>query len=86
MISLARHLMCIIELAIRFNKTSWITELEPHTIKKGLVLAFGMELLGNRTTRQVTSISIDGASNITTSTKNVLTGSGESVLNQLAQP
>jgi hypothetical protein len=88
MIGLARHLTCIIKLAIRFNQTTWITELAPHIIKEGLVLAFGMELLDNRTTRQVAGVSfdIDGASNITTSTNSVLAGLGECVLNQLAQP
>jgi hypothetical protein len=49
------------------------------------MLAFGMELLANRTSRQVAGIiiDIDGASNIATSTKSVLVGSGESVLKQL---
>jgi hypothetical protein len=88
MIGFARHLMCIIKLAMPFNQMSWITKLEPRTIKEGLVLTFGMELLGNRMTRLVASISIDidSASSITTSTKSILVGLGEPILNQLAQP
>jgi hypothetical protein len=76
------------KLAIRFNQTSWLTEVAPQALKEGLVLAFGMELLGNRTSRQVAGIiiDIDGASNITTSTKSVLLGLGEFVLNHLAKP